>query len=79
MMRSRDNLSNFFHSGIVTCRIMPDVISNSPSPRSRIIFLHIHKTAGMSLRGLFVKNYRDRGLGAFDMTSGMILQVTMPE
>jgi hypothetical protein len=61
MMRSRDNLSNFFHSGIVTCRIMPDVISNAPSPRSRIIFLHIHKTAGMSLRGLFVKNYRDGG------------------
>jgi hypothetical protein len=25
----------------------------------QIIFLHIHKTAGMSLRGLFVKNYRD--------------------
>jgi len=25
---------------------------------SKVIFLHIHKTAGMSLRGLFVKNYR---------------------
>jgi hypothetical protein len=24
----------------------------------QVIFLHIHKTAGMSLRGLFVKNYR---------------------
>jgi hypothetical protein len=24
----------------------------------KIIFLHLHKTAGMSLRGLFVKNYR---------------------
>jgi len=26
--------------------------------RPKIIFLHLHKTAGMSLRGLFVKNYR---------------------
>jgi hypothetical protein len=28
--------------------------------KPRIIFLHIHKTAGMSLRGLLVKNYRER-------------------
>ncbi len=36
-------------------RTIPRALNQSP----KIIFLHIHKTAGMSLRGLFVKNYRD--------------------
>ena len=35
--------------------------SHLRAPRPKIIFLHLHKTAGMSLRGLFVKNYRDGG------------------
>jgi hypothetical protein len=38
---------------------MTDRAPQEKSRGSKIIFLHIHKTAGMSLRGLFVKNYRD--------------------
>jgi hypothetical protein len=40
---------------------MWNVVPKLSRPRSPIIFLHIHKTAGMSLRGLFVKNYRAGG------------------
>jgi hypothetical protein len=40
---------------------MADRSSQRTDSRPKIIFLHIHKTAGMSLRGLFVKNYRDGG------------------
>jgi hypothetical protein len=40
---------------------MADRSSQRTAPRPKIIFLHLHKTAGMSLRGLFVKNYRDGG------------------
>lgn len=38
---------------------MKEVVPERANCRPKIIFLHIHKTAGMSLRGLFVKNYRD--------------------
>lgn len=35
----------------------PELLSPSAEV-PKVIFLHIHKTAGMSLRGLFAKNYR---------------------
>lgn len=38
---------------------MDEHLSRQARRPSKIIFIHIHKTAGMSLRGLFVKNYRE--------------------
>lgn len=32
--------------------------SDTLQPKPKVIFFHIHKTAGMSLRGLLVRNYR---------------------
>ncbi len=43
-----------------------------PDSIPKVVFLHIPKTAGMSLRGLFVKNYREGKHFNTELGSGMI-------